>query len=170
MKKYEWEVWSMAFLEELSKKLNDVSRVVTRKAKEVTDIGGLKLQIADEKRKLNKLYETLGKKYFEEYQDAPLEAVSELVEQVKAGIEKISALEDEVLKVEAESAAKAEEDRVRREAEALAKKESVAESEIVEVVDEEDAEVIEPEETEEETVSGEPEAAPEEPADGAEAE
>ena len=168
MKKYEWEVRIMAFLEELSKKLSDVSRVVGRKAKEVTDIGGLKIQIADEKRKVNKLYENLGRKYFEEYQDAPLEAVTELVEQIKAGLEKISALEEDVLKVEAESAAKAEADRVRREAEALARKEAVAESEIVEVVDEDEAEVIEPDEAEEETVSGEPEAAPEEPADGAE--
>lgn len=160
----------MAFLEELGKKLSDVSRVVGRKAKEVTDIGGLKLQIADEKRKVNKLYEALGRKYFEEYQDAPLEAVSSLVEQVKAGLEKIDTLEEEVLRVEAESAAKAEEERVRREAEALARKEAVAESEIVEVVDEDEAEVIEPEDSEEETASGEQTAAPEEPADGAEAE
>lgn len=159
----------MAFLEELSRKLNDVSKIVTRKAKEVTDIGGLKIQIVDEKRKVNKLYETLGKKYFEEYQDAPLEAVSELVEQIKAGLDKIEDLEEEVLKVEAESAAKAEADRVRREAEAQARKEAVVESEIVEVVDEDEAEVFEAE-TGEETVSGEQEPAPAEPADGAEAE
>ena len=39
----------MAFFDELSKKLSGVSRVAVRKAKEVTDIGSLKLQIADEK-------------------------------------------------------------------------------------------------------------------------
>ena len=36
----------MAFFDELSKKLSGVSRVAVRKAKEVTDIGSLKLQIA----------------------------------------------------------------------------------------------------------------------------
>ena len=38
----------MAFFDELGKKLSGVSRVAVRKAKEVTDIGSLKLQIADE--------------------------------------------------------------------------------------------------------------------------
>ena len=47
----------MAFFDELSKKLSGVSRVAVRKAKEVTDIGSLKLQIADENRKLSKIYE-----------------------------------------------------------------------------------------------------------------
>ena len=54
----------MAFFDELSKKLSGVSRVAVRKAKEVTDIGSLKLQIADENRKLSKIYENLGREYF----------------------------------------------------------------------------------------------------------
>lgn len=170
MKKYEWEVILMAFFDELSKKFTDVSRVVTRKAKEMTDVGGLKIQIADEKRKVNKLYENLGRKYYEVYKDEPQEEVAELVNQVKAALEKVDSLEDEILRVEAESAAKAEEERMLREAEAVAKKESVAEAVIREIPEEEaDSEATESEE-QEETVSGESEAAPEEPADGAEAE
>lgn len=167
MKKYEWEVKIMAFFDDLSKKFTDVSRVVTRKAKEMTDVGGLKIQIADEKRKVSKLYENLGRKYFEIYKDAPQEEMADLVNQVKAALEKVDSLEDEILKVEAESAAKALEERVRREAEAAAKKESVAEAEIREVQDEVPEEAVE---EQEETVSGESEAAPAKPADGAEAE
>ena len=55
----------MAFFDELSKKLSGVSRVAVRKAKEVTDIGSLKLQIADENRKLSKIYENLGREYYD---------------------------------------------------------------------------------------------------------
>ena len=188
----------MAFFDELSKKLTDVSRVVTRKAKEITDVGGLKIQIADEKRKVNKLYENLGRKYFEIYKDDPQEEVAELVNQIKEALEKVDSLEDEILKVEAESAAKAAEERLLRESEAAAQKESVVEAEMREISDEDtetsetvdaaaseadetvdaasetdeavNAAASEADETAGEEVPGESEAAPEEPADGAEAE
>ena len=175
MKKYEWEVKLMAFLDELSKKFTDVSRIVTRKAKEVTDIGGLKIQIADEKRKVNKLYENLGRRYFELCKDAPNEEVADLVNHIKAGIARVNDLEEEIVKVEAESAAKAEAERVLRDAEAAAKKESVAEAEMREIHEEAPEEATDTviaesgEDKQEETPSGEPEAAPEEPTDGAEA-
>ena len=150
----------MAFFDELSKKLSCVSRVAVRKAKEVTDIGSLKLQIADENRKLSKIYENLGREYYEKFQDDAAEELAELVSQIKDSNDKIAGLQDEISRVEAESAARAEEERVRREAEAQAKKESVAEAEM-RVVDEDEEEEAkkngEMTESEEETI-GETEA------------
>ena len=121
----------MAFFDELSKKLSGVSRVAVRKAKEVTDIGSLKLQIADENRKLSKIYENLGREYYDRFQDEAAEELSGLVKQIKDSTDKIAALQDEISRVEAESAARAEEERVRREAEAQARRESVAEAEML---------------------------------------
>ena len=127
----------MAFFDELSKKLSGVSRVAVRKAKEVTDIGSLKLQIADENRKLSKIYENLGREYYDRFQDEAAEELSGLVKQIKDSTDKVAALQDEISRVEAESAARAEEERVRREAEAQARRESVAEAEMREVDEDE---------------------------------
>ena len=150
----------MAFFDELSKKLSGVSRVAVRKAKEVTDIGSLKLQIADENRKLSKIYENLGREYYDKFQDDAAEELAELVSQIKDSNDKIAGLQDEISRVEAESAARAEEERVRREAEAQAKKESVAEAEMRGVDEDEEEEAKkngEMTESEEETI-GETEA------------
>ena len=136
----------MAFFDELSKKLSGVSRVAVRKAKEVTDIGSLKLQIADENRKLSKIYENLGREYYDRFQDEAAEELSGLVKQIKDSTDKVAALQDEISRVEAESAARAEEERVRREAEAQARRESVAEAEMREVDEEEGYEEYEDEE------------------------
>lgn len=95
----------MAFFDELSKKLSGVSRVAVRKAKEVTDIGSLKLQIADENRKLSKIYENLGREYYDKFQDDAAEELAELVSQIKDSNDKIAGLQDEISRVEAESAA-----------------------------------------------------------------
>ena len=130
----------MAFFDELSKKLSGVSRVAVRKAKEVTDIGSLKLQIADENLKLSKIYENLGREYYDRFQDEAAEELSGLVKQIKDSTDKIAALQDEISRVEAESAARAEEERVRREAEAQARRESVAEAEMREVDEDEEYE------------------------------
>ena len=136
----------MAFFDELSKKLSGVSRVAVRKAKEVTDIGSLKLQIADENRKLSKIYENLGREYYDRFQDEAAEELSGLVKQIKDSTDKIAALQYEISRVEAESAARAEEERVRREAEAQARRESVAEAEMREVDEDEGYEEYEDEE------------------------
>lgn len=136
----------MAFFDELSKKLSGVSRVAVRKAKEVTDIGSLKLQIADENRKLSKIYENLGREYYDRFQDEAAEELSGLVKQIKDSTDKVAALQDEISRVEAESAARAEEERVRREAEAQARRESVAEAEMREVDEYEDEEYEDDEE------------------------
>lgn len=169
----------MAFLDELSKKLSGVSRVAVRKAKEVTDIGGLKIQIADENRKLNKVYENLGREYFDLYKDSPDEDLAGLVAQIKNALMKIEGLQEDISRVEAESAAQDEADRIRREAEAIAKKESVADAEMWEVVEDEEeaSETAEEEAVEKaeaadagETVSSEPTPASESPAGEAETE
>ena len=123
-----------------------MSRVAVRKAKEATDIGSLKLQIADENRKLSKIYENLGREYYDRFQDEAAEELSGLVKQIKDSTDKIAALQDEISRVEAESAARAEEERVRREAEAQARRESVAEAEMREVDEDEGYEEYEDEE------------------------
>ena len=89
----------MAFFDELSKKLSGVSRVAVRKAKEVTDIGSLKLQIADENRKLSKIYENLGREYYDRFQDEAAEELSGLVKQIKDSTDKVAALQDEISRV-----------------------------------------------------------------------
>ena len=62
--------------------------------------------------------------------------VEDLVDQLREAIEGIQKLEDDIARVEAESAAKAEADRIRREAEAAARREAVAEAQMREIEDE----------------------------------
>lgn len=142
----EWRLKIMAFFDELGRRISGVSRVAARKAKEMTDIGGLKLQIADENRKLSRLYENLGREYYDMCKDQPDEDLEGLVNQVRNVVEKISGLQQEISQVEAESAAKAEADRLRREIEAKARKEAIVEAEMREV-----EEIQEPEADSDET-------------------
>ena len=128
----------MAFFDELSKKLTDAGKVVVRKTRELTDVSGLKLKIADENRKMTRLYENLGKEYFALHQEQPEEELKGLVQQLKTSMERVSALETEIEKVEAESRAQAEEERRKRAEEAKAreekqKEEPVADAEFQEV-------------------------------------
>lgn len=89
---------------------------------------------------LSKIYENLGREYYDRFQDEAAEELSGLVKQIKDSTDKIAALQDEISRVEAESAARAEEERVRREAEAQARRESVAEAEMREVDEDEEYE------------------------------
>lgn len=128
----------MAFFDELSKKLTDAGKVVVRKTRELTDVSSLKLKIADENRKMARLYESLGKEYFALHQEQPEEELKGLVQQLKTSMERVSALETEIEKVEAESRAQAEEERRKRAEEAKAreekeKEEPVADAEFQEV-------------------------------------
>lgn len=104
----------MAFLDELSRKLTDAGKVVVRKTREITDVSSLKLRIADENRRISRLYEDLGKEYFALNQAEPQEELKALVGQIKASMEKVSALEAEIEKVEKESREQAEEERKKR--------------------------------------------------------
>lgn len=150
----------MAFFDELSKKLSGVSRVAVRKAKEVTDIGSLKLQIADENRKLSKIYENLGREYYDKFQDDAAEELAELVSQIKDSNDKIAGLQDEISRVEAESAARAKKS-VFAEKQKLRRKKSLWQRQRCSVVDEDEEEEAkkngEMTESEEET-TGETEA------------
>lgn len=160
----------MAFFDELSKKLTDAGKVVVRKTRELTDVSSLKLKIADENRKMSRLYESLGKEYFALHQEQPEEELKGLVQQLKTSMERVSALETEIEKVEAESRAQAEEERRKRTEEAKAreekeKEEPVADADFQEV--QEEPEGGQPEEAMPET-DGEEEAAGEEELSGEE--
>ena len=51
----------MAFFDDLGKKISSTSQNVKNKAKGFVDITGLKSQISDEEKKINKYYSNLGK-------------------------------------------------------------------------------------------------------------
>lgn len=67
----------MTFFDDFGKKLGIVAETTVTKAKELTEITKLNMQISSEERKLEKLYAEIGKLVFEKEKDIPGSIVSE---------------------------------------------------------------------------------------------
>lgn len=88
----------MSFLDDMKQELFSAGRDVSQKAKEVSGVAKLKLDIKSKEDALNKQYMELGKKYYDmhkegEMPEAEITAISTLLNEIKD-------LKEEILKIQ----------------------------------------------------------------------
>ena len=98
----------MAFLDNLSKKAQDVAAAAGAQAKLAADTAKINMQIASEQREIEKDYKTIGEWFVAEHGDEAPEAIADVVAAIRAAKEKILELEaakekkDEVVEADGE--------------------------------------------------------------------
>lgn len=90
----------MAFLNDISKKISTTGQNVVQKAKGMADITGLKGQIYEEQKKLDKYYQNLGKLYYELKHDEPLPELQELVALIRSSYYRIDEINAAITSIE----------------------------------------------------------------------
>lgn len=89
----------MAFLSDFSKKISQTGQEVVQKAKENTEIFKLDGTISDENKKINELYNQIGKLYFETHTDSYEELFSEIILQIHSSKAKINECEAQISRI-----------------------------------------------------------------------
>lgn len=118
----------MEWLNGLQEKLAGAGKVVAHKTKEVADVTKLKVQISAEERKINELYRTIGKKFFQENPDS--EEYADEIKAIKEAFHTISSCKEEIEEITAQKgAAKDMEDMFEDESEAAEEAEKTDEAE-----------------------------------------
>ena len=99
----------MGFFDELGKKISDASQDVMQKGKEMADTAKFNSMIHDEEKKITAVYSKIGKKYFEDFKNAPAEGFKEFVDEIHAAQAKIAEIQEKLnaLKNEGKAAAEA---------------------------------------------------------------
>ena len=99
----------MGFFDDLGKKLSDASQDVMQKGKEMADTAKFNAQIHDEEKKISAVYSKIGKKYFEDFKNAPAEGFKEFVDEIHAAQAKIAEIQEKLnaLKNEGKAAVEA---------------------------------------------------------------
>ena len=99
----------MGFFDELGKKISDASQDVMQKGKEMADTAKFNSMIHDEEKKITAVYSKIGKKYFEDFKNAPAEGFKEFVDEIHAAQAKITEIQEKLnaLKNEGKAAAEA---------------------------------------------------------------
>lgn len=90
--------------EDLGKKIADTGASVMRAAKGFTDTAKLNAQTAEERKLIQSLYHQLGQRYFELDGAAPREEYAPACESIRAAMERIDALEEELRRAGAKNA------------------------------------------------------------------
>ena len=90
----------MAIFEKKKKKITVTSQTMVQKAKGMADITGLKGQISDEQKKIDKYYQSLGKLYYNLKHEEPLPELSELVALITSSYYKIEELNKTISAIE----------------------------------------------------------------------
>lgn len=90
----------MAFFDGLGRKISSTSQNVMQKAKGLVDITGLKSQISDEEKKINKYYYNLGKMYYDSQKEQPIPELAELVDMINTSFARIGELNATILDIE----------------------------------------------------------------------
>ena len=89
----------MGFLDDFGKKISTGSQEAIAKAKDLADIAKLNSNISDEKNKITAAYKEIGKMYFEAHSEDFEEGYAELVGNIKASLDKISAFEQQIVDI-----------------------------------------------------------------------
>ena len=84
----------MGFFDNLGKAISEVGNTTLQKGKDAVNVAKFNRLIADEEREITKIFEQLGKKYFEDHNDE--EEYAELIETVNACYDKIKEYQDTV--------------------------------------------------------------------------
>lgn len=90
----------MAIFGDISKKISATSQTVVQKAKGMADITGMKSQISDENKKIEKYYQNLGKLYFDLKQNEPVPELQELVALIQNSYRKIEEINAAITSIE----------------------------------------------------------------------
>lgn len=90
----------MAFFDELGKAISGKSREAATKVRDLTEILQLKSKLSSEKEKVNKAYINLGKAYYDRHEVSAEEEYADDFEAIRAGLLKISELEEEIISLE----------------------------------------------------------------------
>ena len=90
----------MAFLDGIGKKISVTGQNVMQKAKGMADITGLKSQINDEQKKIDKYCQNLGRMYYDLKKDDPEPQLAELVRMIQASHTRIEAIHAEIEAIE----------------------------------------------------------------------
>lgn len=90
----------MAFLGDISKKISATGQTVVHKAKGMADITGLRSQISDEQKKIDKYYQNLGKLYYDLQYNDPIPELQELVALIRNSYYKIDELNKTITNIE----------------------------------------------------------------------
>lgn len=88
----------MAFFESMKETLTTAGRDVSQKAKEVSGVAKLKLDIKSKEDALNKEYIALGKRYYEMHKEG--EVADEEIANISTLLNEIADLKDEVLRTQ----------------------------------------------------------------------
>ena len=86
----------MGFFDELGKKISGASQEVVQKGKEMADTAKFNSMIHDEERKISAVYGKIGKKYFEDFQNAPTEGFKDFVDDIHAAQAKIAEIQEKL--------------------------------------------------------------------------
>lgn len=90
----------MAFFDGLGKKISVTGQNVMQKAKGMADITGLKSQINDEQKKIDKYFQSLGRMYYDLKKDAPEPQLVELVQMIQTSYRRIDYIHEEIEAIE----------------------------------------------------------------------
>lgn len=90
----------MAFLDGIGKKISVTSQSMVQKAKDVADITGLKSQISEEEKKIDKYCQNLGHMYYDMKKNEPLPELEELVAMIKGSYHKIDVIRENITSIE----------------------------------------------------------------------
>ena len=86
----------MGFLENLGKGISDFSQSTIQKGKDVANVAKFSRLISDEERAMSKLFEQLGRKYFDLRSEANEEDFADLIIGVKESQERIREYQDSI--------------------------------------------------------------------------
>ena len=86
----------MGFFDELGKKISEASQDVMQKGKEMADTAKFNSMIHDEEKKITAVYSKIGKKYFEDFQNAPTEGFKDFVDEIHAAQAKIAEIQEKL--------------------------------------------------------------------------
>lgn len=90
----------MAFFNDISKKISATSQNVMHKAKGFVDVTGLKAQISEEEKKIERYYQSLGKMYYETHDTQAPEDLKELVSMIDESFAQIAKIKTEIVSIE----------------------------------------------------------------------
>lgn len=88
----------MAFFESMKETLTTAGRDVSQKAKEVSGVAKLKLDIKSKEEALNKEYISLGKRYYEMHKEGEVADVE--IANISTLLNEIADLKDEILRTQ----------------------------------------------------------------------
>lgn len=89
----------MGFLDSLGKTLSEVGQTTLKKGAEVANTAKYSLMISDEERKIEKVYQEIGKKYYELHALDYEAEYSEMIAAIEDGKEKIAEYQEKIKEI-----------------------------------------------------------------------